>query len=450
MTLRTFSILLLSSVIYYLLAKVGMSIFSFHPSNITILWLPFGVAVIMVHKFGIKSLPFVFFGSFTANYSGMMETPASGLLYLCIVAFADTLAPYISSELIKRYAESNCQSTRVLIPFTVYGALIPTFTSSAIIAMTLVSGGYIAYSEIYTFIAILMFSDSLGLFLLFPIYKRMDTLSPITSAEWRAMIFSTLSVFVVVWYSFDYHYLIFLALPLLLVGALKLRTSLLMITLLITVIETISLSTQNGSLFMTQTPIDSILMLMTFLVSMLFVVLGISLHNNELVTTIHLSCTDNLTQTNNLKAYKEQIGELISLFERYETPFSIIIFDIDDFKVINDTYGHRVGDIVLTDLASLIQKNIRTNDTLYRIGGEEFVILLSNTTLDQATAVAEKILIVIKNDLRTIEEKCITISIGVTQVNKGDSEDSLFRRADACLYQSKQNGKNKVTSRGTL
>ncbi|MFZ3053809.1 MAG: GGDEF domain-containing protein [Sulfuricurvum sp.] len=444
--LKTFLVLSFAGVVYYLIATLGMSLFSLHPSNITILWLPFGIGVILVHKYGIKSLPFIFLGSFFSNYSGMVNGEANYLLYVTISALADTLAPYISTLLIKRYVEVNYHYVKVLVPFAFYGALIPTFISGVIISLNLAIGGYISMSEVYRFIPILMFADSLGLFLLFPIYKHFDTLSMPTLKEWKHIAFYGISTSILMCCSFYYHYLIFLVLPILLIASFKIRMSVIMIMLFVIVTEMIVMSAHNNDLFTNQRGIESIVMLMTYLISLVFVVIGMSLHNAELIANIQLAHTDNLTQTKNVKAYKNEINKLISLYQRHQTVFSIILLDIDDFKSINDNYGHRVGDIVLTDMCSLIQKNIRTNDTLFRVGGEEFVILLPVTFLSEAKDVADKLKTIIVNDLTTIENRQITVSIGVTEVHSEDTEDSMYRRVDELLYRSKHNGKNMVTS----
>jgi diguanylate cyclase (GGDEF)-like protein len=217
--------------------------------------------------------------------------------------------------------------------------------------------------------------------------------------------------------------------------------------MLVIVIEMIILSAEIGhGLFSIGTQIESILMIITYLVSLVFVIMGTSLHHSELITNINLTNTDNLTKVKNVKAYKERIDELLSLFERYNTPFSMMLFDIDNFKIINDTYGHRAGDAVLIEMSSLIQKNIRLTDTLFRVGGEEFVILCPNTTLYEAIDVAEKVRKVVESDLHTITNQRITISIGVSEVKISDAEDTLYRRVDGLMYRSKQNGKNRVTS----
>lgn len=93
-------VLAILGVVYYLVAIYGMAIFSFQPSNITLLWLPFAFAVVFVHHFGIKSLPFIFMGSFFANFSGMNNGDLSStVLYTSVSALADTIAPYLSSLL---------------------------------------------------------------------------------------------------------------------------------------------------------------------------------------------------------------------------------------------------------------------------------------------------------------------------------------------------------------
>ena len=120
------------------------------------------------------------------------------------------------------------------------------------------------------------------------------------------------------------------------------------------------------------------------------------------------------------------------------------LLDIDNFKVVNDTYGHDIGDKVLIKVSQIIKQNIRTTDTLFRIGGEEFVILYPKTLLDEAFSSAEKIRTLIKKE-NIIENHPITISIGLAQINENDNKDTIFKRVDDLMYISKKNGKNKTT-----
>ncbi|MCF6768176.1 diguanylate cyclase [Thiotrichales bacterium 19S11-10] len=157
-----------------------------------------------------------------------------------------------------------------------------------------------------------------------------------------------------------------------------------------------------------------------------------------------LSLTDELTQLQNRKAYNAKIYELLVNYKRYQTIFCIIMFDVDYFKKINDEYGHDTGDSVLKKIAKNTQSNLRESDYVFRIGGEEFIILLSNTVLENAIAVAEKLRAAIYNKV-IIAEKHVAISLGVTEVQQADSVDTIFQRVDGLLYKSKKNGRNQTS-----
>jgi len=123
-----------------------------------------------------------------------------------------------------------------------------------------------------------------------------------------------------------------------------------------------------------------------------------------------------------------------------------VIYDINNFKSINDTYGHKMGDKVLIELSALLQSSLRENDYIYRVGGEEFMIILPHTKLDTGILICEKIKNLVEYQLNTIKELTITISIGVTEVKTNDTEDSIFTRVDNYLYESKNTGRNTITS----
>ncbi len=153
------------------------------------------------------------------------------------------------------------------------------------------------------------------------------------------------------------------------------------------------------------------------------------------------SYIDELTQSYNRKFYNERIQESLDLFKRYETTFCVAIYDIDNFKNINDTYGHNIGDKVLIEMTKEVQNIIRKTDLLFRVGGEEFIILFPKNKLDNGFIIIEKIREHIAN-LILIENEKVTVSIGLTEVRNEDTVDSLFKRADILMYQSKHNGKN--------
>ena len=156
------------------------------------------------------------------------------------------------------------------------------------------------------------------------------------------------------------------------------------------------------------------------------------------------SLLDELTEIKNRKAYNLKLKSLLAAFERYQTPFSIISIDIDDFKVINDSFGHDVGDKVLRNFSALIEENIRQTDHFFRIGGEEFVILSESKTKIDAIKLAKKLCHTVAGKA-LLSDISITISLGICKVTKGDSQNSIAKRVDTLLYQSKSNGKNTVT-----
>ena len=168
--------------------------------------------------------------------------------------------------------------------------------------------------------------------------------------------------------------------------------------------------------------------------------------NEEIDLNKKLLLVDTLTNSYNRKYYVMTMNGLISLNNRYKTPFSLILFDIDDFKKVNDGYGHLVGDEVLINLVKLVNENIRETDTLYRIGGEEFIIICKNTVKLDAINIAEKLRKKVEESLIVIKNKTITIIIGVTEVIENDNENSIYKRVDDNLYISKNSGKNRITA----
>ncbi len=160
-----------------------------------------------------------------------------------------------------------------------------------------------------------------------------------------------------------------------------------------------------------------------------------------------LSLKDPLTGLFSRRYMEKILEQLLYEFGRYKKVFSIIMMDLDNFKQINDLYGHRIGDVVLKDFASMLKRITRFSDVCIRYGGDEFIIILPETDLENAKKVAEKI----KNTLDSIvfrkgknEFKC-TVSIGVTSVRKDDTIESILERVDSALYQTKRVGKAGIT-----
>ena len=163
----------------------------------------------------------------------------------------------------------------------------------------------------------------------------------------------------------------------------------------------------------------------------------------------HLATHDSLTGLVNRRYFEEKASHEILRIKRYGGVSCLLLLDIDNFKGINDKYGHPIGDKVLQGLASILKTQLREIDIVSRMGGEEFAIILINADVKAGKAVAEKIRNSIENEIFTIgiQELNITVSIGITSIENGiDSYEEVYKNADIALYTSKSKGKNQVNT----
>lgn len=164
------------------------------------------------------------------------------------------------------------------------------------------------------------------------------------------------------------------------------------------------------------------------------------------------SSTDGLTSAFNRLAFDTHIHKLVERNGVTPTPFAILMLDIDDFKRINDTYGHPVGDRVILAVVQQCRALIRKDDFLARYGGEEFVIILPAIALRQALKKAWALCKAIATARYTIDPQqphatiSFTVSIGVSMLHPGDTVASIIERADQALYEAKRRGKNRAIS----
>jgi len=161
-----------------------------------------------------------------------------------------------------------------------------------------------------------------------------------------------------------------------------------------------------------------------------------------------LSIMDNLTNIYNRRYFFEISKKLIATASREHNPVSLLMLDIDLFKQVNDNYGHQAGDFILVGLVKELETIMRKGDVFARIGGEEFTVLLNNTSLKGAQVIAEKIRRTIENKVFSYNQTPIdiTISIGVSELSTGNTcIEDLYKQADKQLYIAKNNGRNRVS-----
>lgn len=155
---------------------------------------------------------------------------------------------------------------------------------------------------------------------------------------------------------------------------------------------------------------------------------------------------DPLTQIYNRVKLNEMFMHIFFASKKYNQTLTMILFDIDHFKKINDNYGHNVGDSVLQELAGLIRGLLREGDVFARWGGEEFVILLQDTSLQKSSFLADRL----RKEIEKYpfnEVKKVTCSFGVTEFYQGDTKSSFFERVDEALYEAKESGRNRVVTK---
>ncbi|MDR4517965.1 MAG: diguanylate cyclase [Nitrosomonas sp.] len=177
---------------------------------------------------------------------------------------------------------------------------------------------------------------------------------------------------------------------------------------------------------------------------------GALLQINQLETKLQemseKASEDHLTGALNRRGFDNAYQREISIAARNEKQLCFALLDIDNFKQLNDTYGHDVGDKVLVYLVEAVKKVVRLEDIVSRYGGEEFAILLPNTMIESAVEILERVRRHIVKEFFLHENKriLVTFSAGVTQYQPGDSQQNLYQRADKALYQAKRNGKNQI------
>lgn len=156
-----------------------------------------------------------------------------------------------------------------------------------------------------------------------------------------------------------------------------------------------------------------------------------------------MASIDKLTNIYNRRMIDEFLNKEIEKEKRHSNGLSVILIDIDHFKNVNDTYGHQMGDLVLSQVAKLITENSRKSDIQGRFGGEEFIVICPQTTCKQALVLAEKIRVSVENfNFEQIGTK--TISLGISSFEENDTEEDLIKKADIALYQAKNSGRNRA------
>lgn len=163
-----------------------------------------------------------------------------------------------------------------------------------------------------------------------------------------------------------------------------------------------------------------------------------------LVEASAAALTDPLTGALNRRGFEQECEREIARAARRGTGYAVVFIDLDDFKSLNDACGHDVGDCALVGLVRLLKNSLRPTDVISRFGGEEFVLLLPETSLVDAETIANRVLKAYSTRVIPGTQRCVTFSAGVSALTNEESLDDVIRRADAAVYRAKRHGKNTV------
>lgn len=447
-----------ATLLYVLLGRAGMALLSLQPDNLTLLWLPAGIGVLMWQRAQWRAFPWIFAASYLTNFTAsMVDNLPLSLLHVGGLALADSLMPWLAAAMLRKYLPEGLHTVKGLFPFVLYVCLLPTALSALAITLTLAAGSYIEWSAVPLTARMLLLADSLGVLLVYPIYHAFRSSAWPRSFDLLWTLVPAVLLLEVIYLSFSsIPGLIHLVTPFFLYLALSEKNLEMLGLLLLTVVAILYKSTESLGPFAVMNPSEGLFLLMTFIFVLTLISLSIMLHKEELQNSVtsrdlwrRRAGIDELTGLSNRYIFMPILEAELGRTLRHKRPFSLAMLDIDNFKQINDSRGHLFGDKVLKALAHFMQAEMRTIDVLCRFGGEEFCILLPETSLNFAAYAMERLREKLAKEGLDVDGERIrtTVSIGLVSFSGGDeSQEALLKRADKLLYAAKHAGRNVLIS----
>lgn len=449
-----------AAVLYVVLARLGQ-LFAMEPGNITPVWLPSGVFLALVVLRGHHLLPGVFLGAMLGNgwaYTdlGSLSAALPGVLAAVMNGVGDTLCVLVGVWALDRSGGivGVFRSIRQLATFLGFGALGGSVISAVFGMSGMYLAGAVPASALFSGFTFWVLGDAVGVMLLAPLMLSF-TVSEQELPEGGAGISERLGLLVVVLAvplvtpllrTIDIEFRMdFMVAPLLLVVLLRagLRAGLLAPVCLVAVHLILLNRHEALGLSMDMTPFVLQLLIAVNVASVLVVGALLWQQREMLRRATEEATHDALTGLWNRRSGIPRLEKELARAVRYATPLSVVLFDIDLFKEVNDNHGHAAGDAVLRDLSSLADRDLRETDMLARWGGEEFLLMLPGTNLTGARTRAERLRTRIAETTLGGKHR-ITISAGVAELERGMGVDDLLAAADRALYTAKENGRNRT------
>lgn len=448
----------LAALLYWASARLGMALFALQPSNITLLWLPSGIGLVMVLHAGWRALPWIAAASFAANFPGMAQAAREWqVLHTAVAALVDALTPWYAARLMQRWLPGGVERTLDGLVFVLRVCALPTMLSSLALAANLVWGGYIPPAAAADFVVMLLLADSLGLLLVYPLFESWQRKVPAGSTQApRFAVGAGVLVALLVLAHAGFPLCIYLVLPVLLFMVFQTSNRQLTLALLLTVVTIVSASALPQGPFALLPLAVRHQMLVAFLYGITVAVLWGLYSRRELeneqhaaLSWQHIAGHDPLTGLVNRMVFTPMLALETERMRRDDRAyrFSVAMLDLDHFKAINDQHGHAAGDKVLVEVAQRIQAFLRSMDVAARYGGEEFAVLFPGASAQEARQALERL----RDDLEHNPVRvgsfhiAVTVSAGVAEcTSQTRSAADLLAQADAALYQAKQDGRNRI------
>jgi signal transduction histidine kinase/ActR/RegA family two-component response regulator len=281
--LRSVGKALFAALIYYLLARFGMAVFALKPGNITLLWLPSGVALLMNLAWGIRVFPLVVAASFAANFPGLNSGPVIKIWPVVGVALADGGAGLLAAKLLRRYLPQGLLTVNELLPFGFWICLVTTALTSVVLTSTLWAGGYLIPEELPAFFLQLTLADSLGILLVYPLYQGWREHRALHASEWRWLLSSAVALIAILLLSLQWvPSAVYAVLPLLLLLSFNAELFVVIALSALAMIAVIAATARGLGPFAAFSPADANSSLMVFVFSSALTILGMALQNRQL------------------------------------------------------------------------------------------------------------------------------------------------------------------------